>query len=826
MSTPIKKQHSSSPVPTTVATPGESGQLPDYLAASFDPARATIIQLVRILSKHSVELPTSRQPKSCYVALFHDHIASNRHVLLAQRAKPTPKPPRRSIFYEPPSTPTAVAASDTTTSTTDTAASHGTTPPNTTADGKKRRRPTATLAATADPLSALRQVRTGGVTTAPIAGVTSTPPRIVEMDDNPFQVRTAEDDSEISLADRLPSNQLPVRNAISTSPEQISASTSHQGQNINVFSDDNPFQSPSRSTPLSPNAKMLKTHQTTLRRQLQTIDPAGFDASSIRFVNPSESSPLAFSFKAQQPSTSPTSSGSPSPVKSTSRGSRKKKPLSKASLKGAVAASPTPASATATVHQSQDLGITPSEPQIRQRQAATTVSDMLDDQSTTGSETVASGRDNSNPLSSNTKESRKSKSSPRSGQSHRRGGYFQNDNVVFRRIVGLLFFIATTYCIFRCVDTLMSIKWTLPYCEHDSATLGASNTNQQKTCAPCPDRALCVSNTDIECKADYILELSPWSSILGNQTRRASIIGRPRCVQDFKRLEKEARIHQRSTALVNILDELVREWVGKAECGQVKPSSDIYWAWSSTLSKQQQRVVLGMPLALARQHLRAVVPKSWTDNSFDEHWQIVSAMITTPNPIGPLSTRLDDSTYQHRLLISLNPPLITLTCQVRRYIWGLVLAYSLHLTLVCGAVIAATLMYSFFQQYLHEQRLVSILVDDILDMTRSKGHGGSTSNGAGNSSFIMSHGPSLPYTTYKDPLGRTIWAIPDASTRKRLWSLVVAEILKTSTIRKTTMEVKGQPQDLWMWVASPALSPRKPRSAYQSPVGPFSTPLS
>ncbi|KAL5035965.1 hypothetical protein BDV3_004715 [Batrachochytrium dendrobatidis] len=827
----------SSQDPPLPGTPGgESGQLPDYLDASFDPNKTTIIQLVRILFKHNIELPASRQIKSYYVTMFNNHIAANRSALLKQRAKPTPKPSKKSIFYDASVTPSDKSLNGGLVAALMDSASNSTP----VAEGKKRRRPVATNADTASTIDSTLQsllsnvAATSSHVTVESMSNSATDDSIVLEKDNPFQTN-ASANTGIGAA-RAISKATPKKAAQSTpvgTPQKMDLE-------MDIFSDDNPFQSPSKPIAvISPNTKLIKNRQTAMKRQIPSgiNSPLPFDPANIRFASPHES-PIFNS----TPSTNRSDSVESSPEKKSSRnGSRKSKKSSiSPNLKHQIPVVPVHATASDVLNQpGGNLDGTP----LRNRQSKSAKN--LDKNKSTHqvNDFIDESLIKSHQKTSNT-------STPLPSSRHRRQSRQSTFSTLPRIITGLVVMCAIGVFIMKSVDVLSHIQWIVPYCSSQSApvfenisTSDASLEQKNSVCAPCPDNAICAPGEDIQCAPNFTLQVGTWSFVLGNQTKHALIVGRPRCVQDIKKLEQEARKQQRTTALVNILDDIVRTWIGKAECGQIKPSADIYWAWSATISKKQQRQVLGMPLSLARSNLRAVVPRSWTDATFDEYWQAVSSLISMPSPSGPLSTRLDDSTYQHRLIVSAHSPVITMTCQARRYIWGLVLAYSLHLTLVCGAVIASTLLYSIFQQYRQEQHVVAILVDDVLDMvhTESDNHHRdpirypapglsivqlrdhlllSQTRGKGQESFSSADGSLLkrksitvPYMTYMDPLGRTIWAIPDATTRKRLWTLVTTEISKTSAIRKTTMEVKGQPQDLWMWVASPALSPRKPRSS-------------
>ncbi|KAI8928935.1 hypothetical protein BC831DRAFT_391177, partial [Entophlyctis helioformis] len=206
-------------------------------------------------------------------------------------------------------------------------------------------------------------------------------------------------------------------------------------------------------------------------------------------------------------------------------------------------------------------------------------------------------------------------------------------------------------------------------------------------------------------------------------------------------------------------------------------------------------------------------------------------------PAVPLYTVLDESTRQNRLLVSIHPPVMSVSCRVRRAAWRFTVDYAPHLALSCAAIIAAVIAYTLRLQAEQERRIVSIIVGDVLDMVHAESDSHhtdpvrhpapglsianlhdhlmpssvSSGNAASTEADGTDEGTGTPYQTFADAGGHTVWVIGDTATRKRVWAAVCKEMGKTSTVRKTTMEVRGQPQDLWMWVASHALSPRKPK---------------
>ncbi|KAL2915850.1 inner nuclear membrane protein enriched at telomere/subtelomere region [Polyrhizophydium stewartii] len=811
----------------------ESGALPDYLAAAFDPARATVQQLVRILARHQVALPPSRQRKDHYVDLFRTHIAPRLDELRQAAARIAPRAPRISLVgaaaadYDDDDTlAAAAAAAAAAISDADDAALRG---------GRTPRRRSQ-----APQTPARRSVRS---VAAPYSSG-------VDSDADADLAAAAGSRQQPAIASQTPrasahqafsdNNQFqspPHRSTAPATARRTSTKTAAAADGANVFSGDNPFQSPTKpvvSGLVSPRHRRAKSksHQDPLEAPAPVTAAA---PASFGFDGPDDDGTI----------------GSPAIWASAHSG------LATAH-KPPAAVPVTPATFDSIMRDLDGLHAATPGKQARRRGTAGR------DGSSGDAGSASSHRVAGTPAMS----AAGSPTSDRTRPYMRRKPRLASNNSITREMVvqGMLVVGSAALAIFAALAAhwQIAVHPDLAYCPADPLQWPAPKPYEGwnplgylvPPCVSCPEHAVCSPRNVTACTGDHIRHHSPWAAIVGQDSPTAFPIGQAMCVPDAERLEKEARRQQAIAVLYGILDDVVRSWVGKAECGDIKPTQDTRFAWSARPDTFGHRPVLGMPLAIARSHLRTSVPESWSDDRFEEYWKAVFAIVVSPPPQYPssgsgssqaqtsgapappkldsLTTILDDTAHQHRLLVSSNPPVVSMSCRVRRHIWSMALKYSLQITLTCGAIVIGMLGYIMRQQHLQERRIVAVLVEDVMDMV----HGESENHHRDPARFpapglsiahVQDHllpsvaidAPSLPasedldlpYATHKDPAGHTIWTIPDAHVRKRLWGLVTAEVARLTSIRKTVMEVKGQPQDLWMWVASPALSPRRSRSA-------------
>ena len=675
-----------------------------YLEEDFDASQATIPQLVRILSKHDIQLPSSKQKKDHYVSLFNEQIASKRSLLLKQIQSKTPKQPVKGLFASP------YAVSNT---------------------SRKR---------------------------------------------SSNAENTSDDAANIT--------PLPIKSSTSKKKSK-SRRKSLAKDATDMFSDDNPFQSGIDDSP-SEGINVSKKTRTKSRRVMRKIHdtiPATFNQSDeidVAFTAEGSSVPVFGQVK-QSVAT---------PVKSPQRLSEILKQLELES----------------SVKKKPSFTVKPSTPGINRPATQKPV--------VKNSVTPVSFK----PLNP----------------------FLFAAKTQLRLFVSIaIAFLTVSY-----LHWLAFIHPDLQYCSSTGSDVRLYTGYNPlglvfPSCIQCPDQSICSTRAITHCKSsDYKLVKSAFNFLLGDSTLLFPL-GQPACVLDTDRLEKEAHNLRAVKRLTVMMTDIVRRWMGNVECKYKTPEK---WVYSATPPYK----VLGMPLNEAKKQLRLSSPKSWSESKFNDLWALLLNNINGPRQEGgldssstgdsPLWTILDERTQQNRLVVPSKPPILDIPCSIKQHISRLVFKYALHLTTFCALVIGAMVVYVTRQQQVQEHRIVSQIVEDVLDMVHSESDNHHANPGRypapglainqvqdhlipkifATTTQHIYRDPNSPYMVKNDGAGHTIWLIPDASVRKRIWTRVVGEIAKTSAVRKTTMEIKGQPQDLWMWVASLALSPRKPKVSLPS----------
>ncbi|KAI8851903.1 hypothetical protein BC829DRAFT_359035, partial [Chytridium lagenaria] len=183
-----------------------------------------------------------------------------------------------------------------------------------------------------------------------------------------------------------------------------------------------------------------------------------------------------------------------------------------------------------------------------------------------------------------------------------------------------------------------------------------------------------------------------------------------------------------------------------------------------------------------------------------------------------------------RLLVSSSPPIMTVTCRATLAFIDLTRARWLELSLSGLLLAGATIGYFVRKSMIRESQVVSVLIDDILYSV----HEETVHNikdpvshpvagliilqlrdyllnvAVANSKQGSADSADGLFPSRVDDAGRTLWTLPDASTRDRIWSKCTSLIQRNSCIREIQMDYKGKRHPTWQWIGSPALSP-KPR---------------
>ncbi|KAJ3199283.1 inner nuclear membrane protein enriched at telomere/subtelomere region, partial [Dinochytrium kinnereticum] len=320
----------------------------------------------------------------------------------------------------------------------------------------------------------------------------------------------------------------------------------------------------------------------------------------------------------------------------------------------------------------------------------------------------------------------------------------------------------------------------------------------------------------------------------------------PACLPDTAKLRQEAEREGLVESLLLHLDNIVRLNVGKAMCGASSPESTM------RVRSRNGPPRFGMHLSAAKRELRTFLGSKWGDEKFEEMWGFVLQRISDPSssqrgseavsaPVCPISSIVGES--GNRLLVSVNPPSMSMTCRAQLAFIDLTKARWMELSL-SGILIAVCLAgYFSYKASVRDAHVVSVLIDDILysvheetnqnlnDPARHPVPGliilqlrdyllnvAVSSTKPASDSSIDGLFPSRP-----DNVGRTIWTLPDASTRDAIWARCATLVQRNSCVREIQMDYKGKRHPTWQWIGSPALSP-KPRHSPPSSSS-VSTPL-
>ncbi|KAJ3108464.1 hypothetical protein HDU97_001171 [Phlyctochytrium planicorne] len=370
---------------------------------------------------------------------------------------------------------------------------------------------------------------------------------------------------------------------------------------------------------------------------------------------------------------------------------------------------------------------------------------------------------------------------------------------------------------------------------------------------PCPTHATCFGKTVVSCNApDLELKSSILTRIFGGALGEDNVafmipfgVADARCAPDTEKLREEAEKEGLVESLVIKLDNIVRLGVGKGLCGV----SDGLAVKVRNRGKVSQR--FGVPLGAARKELRRELGPKWTDDRFDEMWGLVLQRLSEPsgyvNPQTgvakldlPLSSLVGEG--GQRLLISVNQPIMSMMCNVRLAVLEGARARWMELS-VSGLVMAlCTAAYFSYKSRARDAQVVSILIEDVIysiyeetclnakdamrhpvpgiiilqlrDYLLSVAVGGAKVEGASGDGMFSSR---------IDDVGRTLWTLPDASTRDRIWAKCVGMVQRNSCIREINMDYKGKRHPTWQWIGSPALGP-KPRHGSNASSATSSTP--
>lgn len=264
---------------------------------------------------------------------------------------------------------------------------------------------------------------------------------------------------------------------------------------------------------------------------------------------------------------------------------------------------------------------------------------------------------------------------------------------------------------------------------------------------------------------------------------------------------------------------------------------------SFILSTKQPHKIVGMPISSAKTELKTLVGKKWDDATFEEYWGYVMDKVSQTET--PLYMVVQEK-HQYRLFASIHPPIITLSCSIKKVVWEWVVTHSMYLIVGGFCLIGSVGLNALYQRRLMEQRVFASLLEDIvvsiheetenyhrdparhsipgLSISQLKDHflpppvsfslftantaPPSSSSDEKTSSNQLQDQSGQEYSL--DNHGRRVWYVVEPS-RSRIWNLVCTHVKKNANIRESQAQIKGESHLVWMWIGSSALSPLKKR---------------
>ncbi|KAJ3271880.1 inner nuclear membrane protein enriched at telomere/subtelomere region [Terramyces sp. JEL0728] len=328
-------------------------------------------------------------------------------------------------------------------------------------------------------------------------------------------------------------------------------------------------------------------------------------------------------------------------------------------------------------------------------------------------------------------------------------------------------------------------------------------------CLSCPSNSLCDGRNIVGCTSnDYKLK-HPYISNLIPSPLIPFPLNQPTCTLDSTKILLESKKKRQIDHLIQVLDTIVREYVGSVTCGNVvKPEHRF------VISRKKK--VLGIPASLAKEEVKVLVGNRWDSATFEEYWNMVlNRLVTEDNPVRSI---VDEFTSQNRIFSSINPPILSTSCRIKIALWNFILQYSVQLVTIALALGICLFSYSAYQSGVHEGKVAGFLVQDVLSAIHAEYdlyHANSHKHPIPGLSVTQLCDHFLPrmasdLESEHDSAGRLIWYLDD-SARKRVWKKVAKEVCKNSNIRETSAQLKGESHTCWIWIGSSALSPVKKR---------------
>ncbi|KAJ3124576.1 hypothetical protein HK100_011189 [Physocladia obscura] len=378
----------------------------------------------------------------------------------------------------------------------------------------------------------------------------------------------------------------------------------------------------------------------------------------------------------------------------------------------------------------------------------------------------------------------------------------------------------------------------------------------------CPKGSFCDGKAVASCEeTDYtirwafgtrtITKYAPngWQFIVPTWLGGGNLVG---CAKDVARLKLESRKQAQVGNLIAYLNDIVRKWLGQLHCNEPDPDPE---TTSEELALARRftgktREITGMPATAAKRQLRSLIGNKWTDEKFNEYWNLILHKILTasatahqqhhnhpqnpePNTSIPLYTTVDES-GRHRLFKTTSPLLKSWSCSARHAVHITLQTHYRTITAILIALAGATFYAINRAAAARDAGVVATLVEDVLDTlhTESENHridparhpvpglsvamvrdhflqirmSSAAATNTNNAIALDSYGYAANLV---DEHARTRWTVADAGMRDRVWSAVSKIVVRNANVRETVLEVGGEEDVVWQWIGSFALSPKK-----------------
>ncbi|KAJ3235493.1 hypothetical protein HDU78_005158 [Chytriomyces hyalinus] len=380
----------------------------------------------------------------------------------------------------------------------------------------------------------------------------------------------------------------------------------------------------------------------------------------------------------------------------------------------------------------------------------------------------------------------------------------------------------------------------------------------------CPKGAVCGKKNVVACvEPHHVLRhslMGKWIVKWGGSEEllyALPFVPTPVCVYDGAKVQMEVKKQVQVEKLILQLNDIVRIWIGRMSCKEGNPDPEMTELEVSLARDKNTNRWIGLPVPSAKRQLRRFIGEKWSKDKFEEHWLLILNRIAAASAVYdqasnrtvPLYTILDQSSTSpgHRVLVSHDPPILSMRCAFKKNIWSFACTYYPYLFGI--ATILTSLAYITHRNAARacDSHVTATLVEDILDtlhathelhisnraacpvdgvsVAQLRSHfvrtirdldGAATAAASsGSPSFFRTRwgGIRYPLNEYGyaadvDVHGRTRWIVADGRMADRLWKSVIASVLRNACVMETVSEVAGGEDCVWQWIGGYALSPK------------------